>query len=291
MPAYKSHFLKEAVESILSQSYKDFMLIVSDDCSPEPIYHIIEPFLTDDRILYRRNSHNFGAERLTEHWNMLLSMCSSEYVIFPGDDDVYESHFLQAIDLLTLSYPKIDCFRSRSQRIDSTGACFETEISFPQIQTQQDFLADFYSPGLIHCVGNNVFKRSSLLESGGFYPFPLAWFSDDVAVMLLSEKGIATTPEIHFSFRRSEMSISGNDGEYSIKRKILATCLFFRWVKGTRFFGCNQTFCKRVKAYCYNFIVWNDLTTLKFPDIIQVIRSMRSVRIGLIWLKRLYLKG
>ena len=35
VPAYKSCFLKEALLSILSQSYEDYEIIVSDDASPE----------------------------------------------------------------------------------------------------------------------------------------------------------------------------------------------------------------------------------------------------------------
>lgn len=249
LPAYKTRFLKEAIESILNQSYRDFLLIVSDDCSPEPVYGIVERFLADDRVQYRRNNQNVGAERLTDHWNLLLSISSSEYVIFPGDDDVYETHFLEEIDQLTQQYPEVDCIRCRTQRIDSTGASFQTDIAFPQIQSQQRFLINFYQPGAIHCLGNSVFRRSSLLQIGGFPFFPYAWFSDDAAIIQLSEKGIATTNGIHFNFRSTTLSISG-DGEH-ICEKIQATRLFFEWVKKYPATIHDQAFRKSVKDYCY----------------------------------------
>ena len=41
VPSYKASFFEEALESIKNQTYPDFKVIVSDDCSPEnlkPIY-------------------------------------------------------------------------------------------------------------------------------------------------------------------------------------------------------------------------------------------------------------
>ena len=288
LPTYKTRFLKGTIESILNQTYQDFLLIISDDCSPEPVLSIIEPFLTDERVIYRRNTLNFGAERLTDHFNLLLSRYSSEYVIFPGDDDVYEAHFLEKIDQLALRYPEIDCIRCRTQRIESTGNCLQTDMVIPQIQTQQAFLDSFFCPGIIHCLGNNVFKWSSFIKVGGFPSFPLAWFSDDAAVIQLSEKGVATTTDIHFSFRSSEISISGSDDH--IREKISATQLFYQWVKNHPVFQRDMAFRHIVKDYCYNSMMWSDLTKLGFLDIIRFMGSFKSIRIGLSWLKRTYLK-
>lgn len=281
--------MKEAVESILNQTYDDFVLIVSDDCSPEPVYSVVEPFLTDYRVQYRRNTQHLGAERLTDHWNLLLSITSGEYVIFPGDDDVYEAHFLEKIEQLTLEHPEIDCIRCRSQRIDSTGKCFQTDVSIPQIQSQQHFLTGFYQSGIIHCLGNNVFKRSALLQAGGFPAFPLAWFSDDAAVVQLSPKGIATTADIHFSFRSSEISISGN-ADY-VREKTHATRLFYQWVISSPIVKRDRVFCKNVKDYCFKHIMWSDLTQLGFLDLIRVMWPFKSIRIGLSWMKRRLKEG
>jgi glycosyltransferase involved in cell wall biosynthesis len=289
LPAYKTSFLKEAIESILNQSYRDFLLIVSDDCSPEPVYSIVEPFLADNRVHYRRNNQNVGAERLTDHWNLLLSISSSEYVVFPGDDDVYEAHFLEKIDQLTQQYPEVDCIRCRTQRIDGTGTSFQTDIAFPQIQSQQLFLTSFYQPDSIHCLGNNVFRRSSLIQISGFPLFPFAWFSDDAAIIQLSKKGIATTIGIHFSFRSTPISISGN-GEH-ICEKIQATRLFYQWVNQYPATLQNQAFRKNVKDYCYKYIMWSDLAQLDILEVIRLMWSLKSIRIGLSWLKRVLQGG
>lgn len=56
LPAYKKTFLEEAIRSILNQTYTDFKLIISDDCSPEDIYSVVKIFKEDKRLFYRRNN-------------------------------------------------------------------------------------------------------------------------------------------------------------------------------------------------------------------------------------------
>lgn len=51
VPCYKEIFLKECIESILSQTYQDFELILVNDASPYNIKQIVEQF-KDDRISY-----------------------------------------------------------------------------------------------------------------------------------------------------------------------------------------------------------------------------------------------
>lgn len=52
IPAYKANFLKEAIESVVQQSYNDWELVIVNDHSPHDLTSIVEPFLCDDRIKY-----------------------------------------------------------------------------------------------------------------------------------------------------------------------------------------------------------------------------------------------
>ena len=60
IPAYKSRYLREAIQSIASQTIDNWELIIVDDCSPEDIRSVVEPFMTDSRIRYYRNEKNCG---------------------------------------------------------------------------------------------------------------------------------------------------------------------------------------------------------------------------------------
>lgn len=44
LPAYKATCLKEAVHSILSQTYRDFELIIVNDASPENVKEVVAKF-------------------------------------------------------------------------------------------------------------------------------------------------------------------------------------------------------------------------------------------------------
>ena len=62
MPVYNAErYLKDAIESILNQTFSDFEFIVIDDASTDNSYKIIEEFTkTDERIVVLRNENNLG---------------------------------------------------------------------------------------------------------------------------------------------------------------------------------------------------------------------------------------
>ena len=79
IPAYKGKFLKECIESVLAQSYKDFELIVVDDASPDNLAEIAASF-DDPRLSYHRNKTNCGAVDVVDNWNKCLAMAKGEYI-------------------------------------------------------------------------------------------------------------------------------------------------------------------------------------------------------------------
>ena len=54
LPAYKARFFREAIDSILAQTYKDFELIIVNDASPEDLDSIVNSY-DDSRIRYYVN--------------------------------------------------------------------------------------------------------------------------------------------------------------------------------------------------------------------------------------------
>ena len=86
IPAYKSMFIKECIQSILNQTYTNYEIIVVNDASPENIDSIISE-IHDDRVKYFKNKFNCGAVNVVDNWNICLKHASGEYVICMGDDD------------------------------------------------------------------------------------------------------------------------------------------------------------------------------------------------------------
>ena len=86
MPVYntKEEYLREAVESILNQTFSDFELIIVDDGSDKDITEFIHSF-NDNRIKFFRNERNIG---VSETRNRLLNMAQGKYTAFQDSDDI-----------------------------------------------------------------------------------------------------------------------------------------------------------------------------------------------------------
>jgi glycosyltransferase involved in cell wall biosynthesis len=209
LPAYRGRYLYDALSSIINQTFLSFQIIVSDDASPELLQEIVKT-CNDSRISYRRNSTNLGADRLVDHWNMLLQRCESEYVIIASDDDLYHPSFLETIDTLTKQHPEADILRASACIIDQDGVVTKTENNYPDWLSMSDFLRHLLMPESVLCIGNYVFRTAALKAAGGFVPFRLGWKSDSATQILLSRNGVPCTKDVLFSFRMSGLNISSH---------------------------------------------------------------------------------
>jgi glycosyltransferase involved in cell wall biosynthesis len=228
LPAYKSTFLKRAIDSILSQTYVDFELVVVDDASPEALDSIVSTY-TDRRIRYYVNEENLGGKDLVAQWNKSLSYAKGDYVILASDDDLYDSTYLFKMDELVNKYPNADVFRPRVRYIDEKGELLCVDGYLKEMCTGLDVL-DAWTRGWIGSgIPFYIFKRSSLISVDGFAQYPLAWFSDDMTMLRLSKNGVVSSSELLFSFRLSGVGISTKLNTYeNLIQKIDATELFYK---------------------------------------------------------------
>src|SRR5690606_28530398 len=104
IPAFKARFLKECIDSILSQTFSDFELIIVNDASPENIDDIVKNY-SDSRIRYYVNEKNFGAEQVVDNWNKCLSYALGDYFVLMGDDDLMMPNYLYEFSKLIDRYP------------------------------------------------------------------------------------------------------------------------------------------------------------------------------------------
>ncbi len=90
MPTYKfPRYLPEAIESVLAQTYRDFELLIIDDCSQDGSTDIIAGYAKKDaRITFRVNERNVG---MVNNWNLCLSQARGEYIKFLFGDDLFAS--------------------------------------------------------------------------------------------------------------------------------------------------------------------------------------------------------
>lgn len=223
LPAYKAKYLREMLDSISMQTFADFKVVISDDCSPEPIREICEPYLSDERFSYRRNIENMGGKSLVSHWNLLVDLCDTEYLIMASDDDVYSKDFLEHIDKLSNIYPDVDLLRARAQIIDGEGYVMRQDGMYLERASQLEFMIQYEQIGNVACVANYVFKTKTLKDKGGFVNYPLAWKSDTMTTNIIAANGVANTKDILFDFRVSGINISSIERKDVLQKKFIAS--------------------------------------------------------------------
>ena len=84
----KIDYLKQQIESILNQTYKNLNLIISDDCSPnEEVRTILKEYeKKDNRIKLHFQEKNLGC---TKSFEYLLKQSTADYIAFSDHDDIW----------------------------------------------------------------------------------------------------------------------------------------------------------------------------------------------------------
>lgn len=226
MPAYKSAYLKQAIDSILNQTSQDWELVVVDDCSPYDLASIVAKY-NDVRIQYFRNDVNLGEKNLVSQWNNCIKFAKGEWLVLAADDDLYDPEFCGTIIKLSQKYPQVDLIRSRVEQIDENGAHLWDDGTLPELTDKYQYFSAWMDAAVFDCIGNFAFKRDALEQMGGFIDFPCAFGSDIATPVALSKNGVANTTEMLFKFRQSTIHLSSDKSRFD--EKLAAISQMYSW--------------------------------------------------------------
>ena len=228
IPAYKARFLKECIESILSQTYKDFELIIVNDASPEDLTSIVKSF-DDPRIRYYVNEKNCGAINVVDNWNKCLDYATGEYIICMGDDDKLLPNCLEEYVKLINKYPNLNIYHAWTEIIDENSNAIEIQEGRPEREGVYSMIWSRWN-GRIQFIGDFLFNRKILKDNGGFYKLPLAWSSDDISTFIAAkDTGIANMQTLGFQYRSTTETISRSNDNF--KYKLLANIQEEEWYR------------------------------------------------------------
>jgi len=280
IPAYKSKFLKECIESILNQTLDNLELIILNDCSPEPVEQIVGEFV-DSRITYVKNSSNVGSLNLVDNWNKCLSLAHGEYIMIMGDDDLLEPDYLEEFSKLIDSYPDLEVYHCRSKIIDDDGNTLMLTPASPSFERVYDSIWHRLRQYRSNYISDYVYRTETLRQREGFYYLPLAWGSDDITAFIASaEKGIAHTNRPVFNYRSNRLSITstGNDLE-----KMYANLGYASWLEDFLEVAPQDT----EDEIVYKHLLSNQKTYMQQRKMYTITKSMNSDPLNktFLWLK------
>src|SRR4051794_4114209 len=138
MPVFNGQrYVAQAIDSILSQTFTDLELIISDNDSTDNTGEICRTFAArDKRVNYTRLPSNIGA---VANYNRVWSLAGGQYFKWAAHDDVLEPQFIEAcVEALdadasaVLAYPRAKFIDESGKYLKDYNVKLATDASSPQ---------------------------------------------------------------------------------------------------------------------------------------------------------------
>ena len=251
IPAYKATFLNECIDSILSQTYKNFEVIIVNDASPYNLDNVVARY-TDERIKYYKNKVGFGAEHVVGNWNKCLEYASGDYVICMGDDDKLKPCCLEEYVKLISKYPDLNVYHALTEIIDENSKFSRMQEMRPEREGVYSMIYGRLFGNRLQYIGDWLFRTDWLKEKGGYVDIPMAWGSDDLtAYNAALGKGVANSQVPMFQYRINSQTISKR-GNASVKLKALR--MTFHQLHQILSKECNDDLKEKYRLSCLKII-------------------------------------
>jgi glycosyltransferase involved in cell wall biosynthesis len=160
-------YLREAIDSVLAQSYSDWELIAWDDCSTDTSADVVRSY-ADPRIRY------FCAEErvpLGRARHLALREVQGEWVAFLDQDDVWHAEKLEKQLALANTSADVGLVYGRTVMFTSTGTQgdFDHRHEF-ELLPEGAILRQLFVDACFIAMSSALFRRSALDEVGGIPP-------------------------------------------------------------------------------------------------------------------------
>ncbi len=214
LPVYNTRisFLKQAIESVLTQTYPYFELCIADDASPNPeVRAVIKEFAhRDKRVKYIFRPEN---GHISECSNSALSLAEGEFVALLDHDDLIPMHALWTAAYYINIYPHSQVLFSDEDKIDEDGV-----RQLPYFKGSFDeFL--LYGHNMVTHLG--IYRRSLIQELGGFRRGYEGSQDYDLILRSFEKRGakhIVHIPHLlyHWRMTAGSTSVSADQKSYAI---------------------------------------------------------------------------
>jgi len=163
----RTELLIETISSILSQTYQDFNILISNDNPNRKLNKSEFEILQNPKIRIINQIDNLGE---IENLNWLLNQCSSEYFTWLADDDLMHPEFLKILVSKMLNSP------TSSVVYSNYAHGLVPDLFFSNLDKQTEFrnysaceFLEIYSCRKIHLVGcYGLFRTEIIKKIGGF---------------------------------------------------------------------------------------------------------------------------
>jgi glycosyltransferase involved in cell wall biosynthesis len=143
-------YIAEFLGSLVAQSYRNFDVVVSDDCSTDNTISVVESFHDKLKILISKNPTNLGPSL---NFSRAMEMATGDFIAFADQDDVWQpDKLLLMIDLIKTHSNQqpalVFCdLEIVDEKLDTISASFFTKKKSSACGHIEDFIISNHIPG------------------------------------------------------------------------------------------------------------------------------------------------
>jgi glycosyltransferase involved in cell wall biosynthesis len=203
LPIIKTGYLKETLDGIDNQIFKDYELIIKNNAASketkDQIRVICKDWIKRENVQYLESDEQL---KMTQNFNSILDKANGEFFTIMSDDDIMEPEFLNEINILNIRYPNVDVLHCRVQRIDGNSSLLDFSEICPEWESRIDFIYQRMKSKRTLYLSDFVVNTKELKKIGGFPIESSGWGCDEITWCKLASNGIGFTPKALIKYRR-----------------------------------------------------------------------------------------
>ena len=128
----RANYLKKMLDSILLQTYRNFFVIIYDNCSEDNTSDTVKPFLSDSRFSYHRHITSIGRE----NGNYALKNCTTDYLLIVHDDDIMHPDMVKEEIAILDSDENVSIVSTNINHINTNDEIIKTSVLSSMIKNK-----------------------------------------------------------------------------------------------------------------------------------------------------------
>ena len=181
----QEEYIREAIEGAFSQTYSPLEIILSDDCSTDRTFEIMERMAKEYQgphtIILNRNNPNLG---LCAHVNKVFELASAEIVVVAAGDDISFPDRVTNTWRVFDQNPNVVTVSMEYASIDTHGVIRRSLIKIRMCREGRYSIADYLQKKLIPVLGATRAYRKVVFQTFG--PLSPQCYSEDGALLFRS---------------------------------------------------------------------------------------------------------
>lgn len=286
IPAYKSQFFNNTLESLSRQTNSLFNVYVGDDNSPDSIKDIVMDYQSRLNIIYKRFDNNLGRDNLVAHWERCIEMTKGEeWIWLFSDDDLMDERCVESFYETIEENACYDLYHFDVIPIDKYGNISHlgklSKRPFQKILSGKEFVLQRLKYQINSFVVEFIFNRNAFEKCGGFQHFDMAWGTDDATWAKISAtKGIFTIDGAKVRWRYSGENITSIESADVMRRKGCAVVELLSFYD-TLF---KDSSLNKWYYYYYLHMLYNVMKSCEWTDVKHIISQYKKEHTDLVTL-------